>query len=127
MAGFFRNMALAVASALMMVACQEGAEAGDLLGQWRMQGSTAMYVKFSGHLACFSKLDSGNVWGHFQTCGDSIFIQCYSIDALPEDTLLVEETFGMEPFEDIRLRIDNLDDDCLAVSRNGRRWVFEKY
>ena len=35
--------------------------------------------------------------------------------------------FGMKPFKDIRLKIDNLDDDYLIVSQGGQIWSFYKY
>ena len=67
------------------------------------------------------------VYGNFQHQGDSIFIQCYSIKGDPSDTLIIENTFGFRPFNNIRLKIDRLDDDNLVLSKDNQRWSFYKY
>jgi hypothetical protein len=33
----------------------------------------------------------------------------------------------MKPFTNIRVRIEALDDDHLTLSKDGQRWLFEKY
>ena len=127
MARFFRSFIVTLTCITIFTACQEGHEAGELLGQWRMAGSDTKYIRFSGNLTFISDLSAGGVWGHFQHEGDSLFIQCYSIDALPSDTALVEETYGFKPFTNIRLRIDKIDSDNLILSKGNDTWAFYKY
>lgn len=112
---------------LFLTACQEGSEAGDLLGQWRMVDSDTRYVSFSGSLTLLRSTTEGEVFGNFQHQGDSLFIQCYSIYGSPVDTAIVEQTFGFRPFGNIRVRIDRLDDDMLVLSKEGVTWDFCKY
>lgn len=112
---------------LFLTACQEGSEAGDLLGQWRMVDSDTRYVSFSGSLTLLRSTTEGEVFGNFQHQGDSLFIQCYSIYGSPVDTAIVEQTFGFRPFGNIRVRIDRLDDDMLVLSKEGVTWDFYKY
>lgn len=115
----------------MLFSCQEGGEAGDLLGQWRMVGTDTHYMAFSGSLTVFRMISGSElksqVYGNFQHQGDSIFIQCYSIKGDPSDTLIIENTFGFKPFTNIRLKIDRLDDDNLVLSKDNQRWSFYKY
>lgn len=58
-------------------------------------------------------LTEGEVFGNFQHVGDSLFIQCYSIKELQTDTTIVEESYGFRPFNNIRLKIESIDDDNL--------------
>ena len=67
------------------------------------------------------------MFGQFQHVNDSLFIECVSIKAVPSDTDIVENTFGFKPFENIRLKIDLLDDDNLVLSQDGKTWSFYKY
>lgn len=67
------------------------------------------------------------VYGKFQHTGDSLFIKCSSIEGEPTDTTFIEESFGMKPFKDIRLKIENLDDDNLILSQGHQTWSFYKY
>lgn len=108
-------------------ACQEGGEAGELHGQWRLVGSDTKYIRFSGGLACISNIGVGDVWGKFQHVGDSLFIQCYSIDGSPNDTTLIETEYGFTPFNNIRLRIESLNSDNLTFSQGDKIWTFYKY
>lgn len=129
MARFFKRCI--VAAAILLTACQEGGDAGDLLGQWRMTGSDSRYLSFSGSIAEFRLVENNNlmseVFGNFQHVGDSLFIHCYSIYGGKNDTLTVEQEFGFRPFDNIRLRIDGLDGDHLTLSKDGRLWSFYKY
>ena len=111
----------------MLSSCQEGREAGDLWGQWRMVDSDTKYISFSGSIVWLKNLVEGDVYGNFQHIGDSIFIQCYSVKGEPSDTILVEKSFGFRPFSNIRLKIDKLDDDNLVLSKDNQRWSFYKY
>lgn len=112
---------------LFLSSCQEGGEAGDLWGQWRMTGSDSEYISFSGSVSLFRSISKGEVYGNFQHVGDSLFIQCYSIKALASDTIVVEETFGFKPFNNIRVKIDAVDGDILVLSKDGQTWNFYKY
>ena len=112
---------------LLTSSCQEGREAGDLLGQWRQTGTDDRYVSFAGSVALFHDGQGRKVFANFQHVGDSLMIQCHSIEGLATDTAYIEQHFGMKPFKDIRLKIDNLDDDHLIVSQSGKTWSFYKY
>ena len=135
MAKFYKL--LAISCWLLAASCQEGREAGDLWGQWRMGvdpftiwneqiRSEAQYLSFSGSIAWF-KANGVEVFGNFQHQGDSLFIQCSSIEGSPIDTLTVEGDFGMRPFTNIRLKIEKLNDDDLVLSKDGRTWSFYKH
>lgn len=130
MARYFK--AFILCSVFLLVACQEGREAGDLWGQWRMTGSDTNYISFSGSVTLFrntavSDLGKGQTYGNFQHIGDSLWIQCYSAKGEVSDTITVEEVFGFKPFNNIRLKIETLDKDCLVLSKDGRTWSFYKY
>jgi hypothetical protein len=86
-----------------------------------------MYVSFSGTITQFRKNNGQQVFAKFQHVGDSLFMQCSSIMQIKSDTTFVEDDFGMKPFTNIRLKIDALDDDRLLLSKNGQRWILEKY
>ena len=130
MARFFKHL-LALASYLLLltssISCQEGGEAGDFFGQWRMKGTEGKYISFSGSTTWLKSMGEGDVFGNFQHVGDSLFIQCYSINATPGGTAIVEQAFGWKPINDIRLKIDVLDGDNLVVSKGGQTWSFYKY
>jgi len=126
MARFFKSLILLLCI-LLLSSCQEGGEAGDLFGQWRMVGNDTKYISFSGSLTLLRSTDESEVFGNFQHVADSLFIQCYSIEALPLDTVVVEQTFGFSPFNNIRLQIESINTDHLVLSKDGRIWSFEKY
>lgn len=109
------------------ISCQEGGEAGDLWGQWRMTNSEDKYINFSGSVVLFRNIAKGNVYGNFQHIGDSLFIQCYSVEGIRSDTTIVEETFGFKSFNDIRVKIDVLNGEHLVLSKDNRNWSFYKY
>lgn len=75
----------------------------------------------------FRSLTEGEVFGNFQHVGDSLFIQCYSIKEQQTDTAIVEESYGFRPFNNIRLKIESIDDDNLLISKGDRKWSFYKY
>ena len=130
MARYFKYWAIGCSLLVvgMFSSCQEGREAGDLLGMWRLTDSDSNYISFSGSVTLFrdGKGDV-EVFGNFQHKGDSLFIQCFSKKGERADTILVEESFGFKPFNDIRLKIDKLDDDNLVLSKDNQRWSFYKY
>jgi len=112
----------------MFSSCQEGKEAGDLLGMWRLTDSDSNYISFSGSVTLFRDGKGAvEVFGNFQHKGDSLFIQCFSKKGERADTILVEESFGFKPFNDIRLKIDKLDDDNLILSKGSQHWNYYKY
>lgn len=117
--------------ALLLYSCQEGREAGDLLGQWRLKGSDHQYVAFSGAIVVFrttNTIPTTEVYGNFQHKGDSLYIQCFSKEGgYRQDTLSVEQGFGFRPFHDIRLKVVNLDDDNLMVTQGQQKWHFTLY
>ena len=127
MARSFRNILLLTSYIFLLSSCQEGREAGDLLGQWRLTDSETKYISFSGSITWIKNLNDNEVYGNFQHQGDSLFIQCFSKLGIAADTMLVEQTFGFGPFTDIRLKIDKLDDDNLVLSKDNQRWSFYKY
>jgi len=110
-----------------LVSSQEGSEAGDLLGQWRLAGSDTHYISFSGSVALLRTSITNRVFGNFQHVGDSLFIQCYSAEGLRSDTTMVEDSFGFKPFNNIRLKIETLDGDVLLLSKDNQKWSFYKY
>ena len=126
MARFFKYIFL-LTSSIFLLSCQEGGDAGDLLGQWRLSGSDTQYISFSGSIVWIKNLGENELYGNFQHTGDSLFIQCYSINGIPQDTALVENTFGFRPFNNIRLKIEELSSDRLQLSRDNHTWRFDKY
>ena len=129
MAKYFKLLAisywlLAIGS---LTACQEGGDAGDLFGQWRLDGSDSKYISFSGAVTWLQDLEVGEIYGTFQHQGDSLFMQCYSKLGEKRDTVVVEQSFGFSPVNNIRLRIVTLDNDNLTLSKDGKTWKFYKY
>ena len=114
-------------SLFLFISCQEGGEAGDLWGQWRMTGSDTQYISFSGSITLLQSTTEGEVFGNFQHQGDSLFIQCYSIEGIPSDTTLVEQSFGFKSFNNIRLKITKLTSDHLELSNGSQTWSFYQY
>lgn len=129
MARFFKYILLLTSSLLLLISCQEGSEAGDLLGQWRMNNTDNQYMSFSGGIVWLQTIPDKNagVFGNFQHQGDSLFIQCYSKEELKSDTTMVEESFGFKPFNNIRVKIESFDGDIMVLSKDGRKWNFSKY
>ena len=127
MARFSKYLILLVSSLFHIASCQEGREAGDLLGQWQMSGNDNLYLAFSGSVAVCRNGGGANVYGNFQHTGDSLFIQCYSIYQEKADTILVEDHFGFKPFNNIRLKIEQLDGDHITLSKSGQTWTFRKW
>ena len=130
MARFFKSFI--VCAVMLLVACQEGREAGDLLGQWRLKGSDTNYLSFSGSVALFrditfSDLAKGQIYGNFQHKGDSLFIQCYSVRETASDTAVVENNFGFKPFNNIRVKVAALEKGQLVLTKDSQTWTFEKY
>ena len=127
MAKYFKHILLLTSYFLLLTSCQEGSEAGDLFGQWRQTGSDTNYMSFSGSVALFRTSVEGRVYGNFQHKGDSLFIQCYSVEGLRSDTVIVEESFGFKPFNNIRVKIEALDNDHLILKNDQQSWTFNKY
>jgi hypothetical protein len=127
MARFSKYLILLVSSLFLLASCQEGREAGDLLGQWQLSGNDNLYLAFSGSVAVCRNGGGANVYGNFQHTGDSLFIQCYSIYQEKADTILVEDHFGFKPFNNIRLKIEQLDGDHITLSKSGQTWTFRKW
>ena len=114
-------------SLVFLTACQEGGEAGDLFGQWRLRGSDTKFVSFSGSITWFKDLAACNVFGNFNHYGDSLAIEWHSIYGEPADTLAIEDTFGSQTFNGIRFKIVTLDSDRLVLSKGNQTWSFDKY
>ena len=130
MARFFKYFLLSLSTlhfSLLLSSCQEGREAGDLWGQWRIDNSDSKYISFSGSIVWFRDLNMGGVNGIFQHSGDSLFIQCYSAKGEASDTINVENIFGFKPFNNIRLKIVTLDNDHLVLSKESQTWTLDKY
>ena len=118
---------LLTSSILLLTSCQEGGEAGDLFGMWHMSDSDTGYLSFSGSVSLFQTSVEKRVYGNFQHQGDSLFIQCYSAKELKSDTIMVEESFGFKPFNNIRVKIESLNGDVMVLSKEGKKWNFYKY
>ena len=127
MARFCKYIILLFALICPICSCQEGREAGDLLGQWRLKGSDTQYVSFSGSVALFRMTDDTEIYGKFKHIGDSLFIEYVSVEGIPSDTAVVENNFGFKPFDNTRLKIDKLDSQDLVLSKDGKTWSFYKY
>ena len=127
MARFSKYFFLLTSSIILFTSCQEGGDAGDLLGQWRLTTKEDMYVSFSGSITQFRKNNGQAVFAKFQHVSDSLFMQCSSIKQQKSDTTMIENEFGMKPFTNIRVRIDALDSDHLTLSKDNQHWVLEKY
>lgn len=130
MVRYFKYIAIScwgLAVSSLFTACQEGGDASDLLGQWRLTDKEDMYVSFSGTITQFRKNYGPTVFAKFQHVGDSLFMQCSSINKEKADTLMVEDEYGMKPFANIRVKIETLDSDRLLLSKDGQLWAFEKY
>ena len=125
MARFYKLISLF--SIILLISCEEGREAGNLYGQWRMSGSDTKYISFSGSITSIKDLVEGEVFGNFQHVGDSLFIQCYSKDKLLSDTIMIESSYGFKPFNNIRLKIESIDNENLVISKEGKIWSFFKY
>ena len=126
MARFFKYIFLLTFS-IFLLSCQEGGDAGDGLGQWRLSGCDTEYISFSGGITWIKNVGENELYGNFQHVGDSLFIQCYSINGIPQDTALVENTFGFRPFNNIRLKIETLSSDRLLLRKDNQTWSFDKY
>lgn len=131
MARYFKILAVLLPLTLslshFLTSCQEGGEAGDLFGQWRMDGSDTKYISFSGSVVWMKDLRHGQVYGTFQHQGDSLFMQCRSTKGLAGDTIAVEQSFGFRPIDNIRVKIATLNTDCLVLTKDGQSWDFYKY
>ena len=125
MARFFKTLFLL--AIIFLSSCEEGREAGNLRGQWRMNDTDTRFIGFSGSITVFRDLDRGEVFGNFQAVSDSLFIQCYSMGRSRSDTLMIEQTYGFGPFNNIRLKIESIDSDNLVLSKDGKIWSFYKY
>ena len=127
MAKFYKYIILLASSIFILTSCQEGGEAGDLFGMWHMSDSDTGYLSFSGSVSLFQTSVEKRVYGNFQHQGDSLFIQCYSAKELKSDTIMVEESFGFKPFNNIRVKIESLNGDVMVLSKDGQKWNFYKY
>lgn len=125
MANYFKYILLLTSSIFLLTSCQEGGEAGDLLGQWRM--TEKHYISFSGSVTRFYNAAGREVFGNFQHTGDSLFIQCYSAHQDRSDTIMIEESFGFKPINNIRVKIATLDSDQLILTQGTKTWSFHKY
>lgn len=127
MARFFRNTFFAIITMVALVSCEEGREAGDLYGQWRLVGGDNIYVSFSGSLVIMRKTNYSEVYGNFQHVGDSLFMQYYPNNEEPLDTLTLEEELHFKPMNNVRTRITELSGKRLTLTRGSDTWCFEKY
>ena len=118
---------IVLGAVLLLTSCQEGGDAGDLLGQWRLDNYDSKYISFSGSVSLIKDMNTGAVYGNFQHLGDSLFIQCYSEKEQKSDTITVEESFGFKPFNNIRVKIAALDNDQLVITQGSQTWSFHKY
>ena len=127
MAKYYKTLLLLTSCILLLTSCQEGGDAGDLLGQWRLDNYDSKYISFSGSVSLIKDMNTGAVYGNFQHVGDSLFIQCYSEKEQKSDTITVEESFGFKPFNNIRVKIAALDNDQLVITQGSQTWSFHKY
>ena len=74
MAKYYKTLLLLTSCILLLTSCQEGGDAGDLLGQWRMDNYDSKYISFSGSVALIKDINTGAVNGNFQHVGDSLLV-----------------------------------------------------
>lgn len=122
-----RAAVLLLLPAVILSSCQEGSDAGSLLGQWRLEGSPTQYLSFSGSVTLLRSVGKAEVFGNFQQHGDSLFLQFHSIYAHPSDTAAVVNLFGPQPIDDIRLKVMTLDGGHLVLGNGQRLWNFCYY
>ena len=127
MARYFKYIILLTSSIFLLTSCQEGGDAGDLWGQWRMDGSDSKYISFSGSITMVKDVGVTEVYGNFQHQGDSLMMQYYSKKGELTDTMVVEQSFGFKPINNVRVKIATLDSDNLVLTKNGQTWSFRKY
>lgn len=127
MAKYYKILLLFASYIFLLTSCQEGKDAGDLLGLWRLDNYDSKYISFSGSVSLIKDMNTGAVYGNFQHVGDSLFIQCYSEKEQKSDTITVEESFGFKSFNNIRTKIVALDSDQLILTKNEQTWSFHKY
>ena len=96
-------------------------------GQWQLDGSDSQFISFSGSVTQLKNIGEGEVYGNFQHQGDSLFMQYYSKKGEKTDTIVVEQSFGFRPFNNVRVRIATLDNDHLVLTKDNRTWSFCKY
>ena len=137
----------------LFTSCQEGGDAGDLLGMWHVKRLSSThggygsynsgyydyttlfderYISFSGSIVQFHTVTPDNVmnsqiFGKFQHVGDSLFIQCYSINDSQHDIDVVENVFGFYPFNNIRVKIKFVGDNAIQLTDNSHEWILEKW
>ena len=114
-------------SCIILGSCQEGGDAGDLFGMWRLKNSEPKSISFAGSLVLFRDTNGSQIYGSFRHVSDSLFIQCVSVNASSADTTFIENDYGFKPFDNIRLKINTLNDDDLVLSKDGKTWSFYKY
>lgn len=138
---------------LSFTSCQEGGEAGDLLGMWHVKRLSSTYggygsynsgyydyttqfderyISFSGSIVQFHTVSpeqvmNSQVFGKFQHVGDSLFIQCYSIRDSKHDTEVIEKEFEFMPFNNIRVKIKFLGDNEILLTKDSQEWILEKW
>jgi hypothetical protein len=127
MAKYFKFYIPLISFICLLNACQEGGDAGDLFGQWRLDGSDSKYISFSGSITHLKDIEIGEIYGNFQHQGDSLFMQCYSQKGEKSDTIVVEQSFGFHPINNIRLKVVTLSDNRLVLTKGGQSWNFYKY
>ena len=127
MAKYFKYIILLTSSIFLLTSCQEGGDAGDLWGQWRMDGSDSKYISFSGSITMVKDVGVTEVYGNFQHQGDSLMMQYYSKKGELTDTMVVEQSFGFKPINNVRVKIATLDSDHLVLTKDGQTWSFYKY
>ena len=67
------------------------------------------------------------VYGNFHHQGDSLMMQYYSKKGELTDTMVVEQSFGFKPINNVRVKIATLDSDHLVLTKDGQTWSFYKY
>jgi hypothetical protein len=129
MARFCKYIILFTSYIFLLSSCQEGGEAGDLFGMWRLKHSDTKSISFAGSIVLFRDTNGTQIYGHFSHVSDSLYIECISTQGThtKEEVDFIETGFGFKPFNDIRLRINTLDDDNLVLSKDGSTWSFYKY
>jgi len=127
---------------LSVTSCQNGADIGDLYGQWRLDEAIdadgvsflkdGMYLSFQDKVACVKQVNYTShgyqdVFASFLQEGDSLFFHFSSNNHAADDTAMVCRTFRFEPFTNARVHVVKSDAKHLILDKQGICWKFSKY
>jgi hypothetical protein len=130
---------------LLLTACTNDGDIGDLYGQWQLTAVETSDSVLYAPSNCFLSFQSqtvqsrivypeahvaANVTGNYQHVSDSLLMQFYLVnddyENLTADTLMVRYYRFPSP-RNMRFHILNLDNKKLILARGDALWSFRKY